>query len=96
VYERTLAKRIFFDGKKKATSVVVETNGKIYPLSANKEIVVSSGAMSLKPPQSPYSRVSVATYGYVAEHYRGDPVPQFPNVIDAGPSLLGNKLIRLT
>lgn len=43
VYTRTLAKRILFDEKKKATGVVVDTGGVQYKLSAAKEVIVSAG-----------------------------------------------------
>ena len=46
VYQRTMANKILFDAMKKATGVVVTTDGVTYTLSANKEIVVSSGAVS--------------------------------------------------
>lgn len=46
VYPRTLAKKILFDADKKATGVDVETRGKKYTLSAKREIIVSSGAVS--------------------------------------------------
>lgn len=46
VYQRTMAKKILFDAKKKATGVNVVTDGKTYTLSANKEVIVSSGAVS--------------------------------------------------
>ncbi|KAF2205972.1 alcohol oxidase [Delitschia confertaspora ATCC 74209] len=42
LYPRTLAKKIVFDGKK-ASGVLVETNGAEYTLSAKKEVIVSSG-----------------------------------------------------
>ncbi|KAL8711185.1 MAG: hypothetical protein Q9220_004330 [cf. Caloplaca sp. 1 TL-2023] len=43
IYQRTTAKRILFDGNKVATSVIVETAGAQYKLSATKEIIVSAG-----------------------------------------------------
>ena len=46
VYQRTMADKILFDEMKKATGIVVTTDGVTYTLSANKEIVVSSGAVS--------------------------------------------------
>ncbi|KAF2501072.1 alcohol oxidase [Lophium mytilinum] len=42
LYLRTLAKKIVFDGKK-ATGVLVETNGAEYTISAKEEVIVSSG-----------------------------------------------------
>lgn len=44
VYQSTLAKRILFDSTKKATGVVVDSNGLSYMLSAKREIIVSAGA----------------------------------------------------
>ena len=46
-YEYTMGKRILFSSSKKATGVIVETNGTTYTLSARKEIIISSGAVSL-------------------------------------------------
>ena len=46
VYQHTLAKKILFDSKKKATGVVVVTGNDRYTLSAKKEIIVSAGAVS--------------------------------------------------
>ncbi|KAI0600487.1 glucose-methanol-choline oxidoreductase [Biscogniauxia sp. FL1348] len=43
LYHFTLAKKIIFDGEKKATGVVVNTQGSEYTLSANKEVIVSAG-----------------------------------------------------
>jgi hypothetical protein len=43
-----MAKQVLFDGNKTATGVVVETGGFNYTLSANKEIILSAGAVSLK------------------------------------------------
>ncbi|KAL9026071.1 MAG: hypothetical protein Q9196_005208 [Gyalolechia fulgens] len=48
IYQRTTAKRILFDGNKKATGVVVEMQGihptAQYTLSARREVIVSAGA----------------------------------------------------
>ncbi|KAH8692040.1 putative GMC oxidoreductase [Talaromyces proteolyticus] len=49
VYVQSLAKRILFDSQKRATGVVVESNNVLYTISANKEIIVSAGA--LRSPQ---------------------------------------------
>lgn len=46
VYQHTMAKKIMFNSAKEARSVLVDTNGVTYVLSARKEIVVSSGAVS--------------------------------------------------
>lgn len=46
VYQHTIAKKVIFDSAKKATSVLVNTNGETYILSSRKEIIVSSGAVS--------------------------------------------------
>lgn len=43
LHPRTMAKRIIFDDRKKATGVFVETDGLEYTLSARKEIVLTSG-----------------------------------------------------
>ncbi|KAI1772661.1 GMC oxidoreductase [Hypoxylon cercidicola] len=40
----TLAKRILFDGQKRATGVVVDTQGLQYTIRARKEVIVSAGA----------------------------------------------------
>ena len=44
VYQSTLGKKIIFDAMKRATGVQVNTKGKVYTLSANKEVVLSAGA----------------------------------------------------
>lgn len=46
VYKTTLGKRVLFDGEKRAIGVVVETAGMEYILSANKEVIISSGVVS--------------------------------------------------
>jgi choline dehydrogenase len=46
VFTHTLAKQLLFDGNKTATGVVVETGGFNYTLSANKEVILSAGAVS--------------------------------------------------
>ncbi|KAK8037363.1 hypothetical protein PG991_000709 [Apiospora marii] len=43
VYPLTLAKRVLFDDQKRATGVVVDTQGAQYTLTANKEVIVSGG-----------------------------------------------------
>ncbi|RDW60603.1 glucose-methanol-choline oxidoreductase [Coleophoma cylindrospora] len=43
VYQSTMAKKILFDTSKKATGVVVDTQGRVYTLSATKEVIVSAG-----------------------------------------------------
>ncbi|KAK7973251.1 alcohol oxidase [Apiospora saccharicola] len=43
VYPLTLAKRILFDDQKRATGVVVDTQGAEYTLPANKEVILSAG-----------------------------------------------------
>ena len=43
VYQSTLAKRILFDTNKKATGVVVDTQGNTYTLSVLKEVIIASG-----------------------------------------------------
>lgn len=44
VYTRTLAKRILFNRRKRATGVVVTSNSSTYTLSARKEMILSAGA----------------------------------------------------
>ncbi|EKG14039.1 Glucose-methanol-choline oxidoreductase [Macrophomina phaseolina MS6] len=44
VYQSTLAKKVLFDSSKKATGVLVDSDGVQYVLSANKEVIVSAGA----------------------------------------------------
>ena len=44
VYTQTLATNIIFDSNKVATGVQVNTAGKIYSLSASKEVIISAGA----------------------------------------------------
>jgi len=46
LYLRTLAKKILFEGKK-ATGVLVETNGADYTISAKKEVIVSGGVVRI-------------------------------------------------
>lgn len=43
IYTSALAKRILFDGMKKATGIVVDTLGVEYTISARKEIILSAG-----------------------------------------------------
>ncbi|GKZ73651.1 hypothetical protein AnigIFM60653_010807 [Aspergillus niger] len=43
VYQSARAKRILFDGDRRATSVVVETEGFTYQLNATQEIILSAG-----------------------------------------------------
>lgn len=43
VYQSTMAKKILFDANKKATSVIVDTQGSIYTLSATKEVILTAG-----------------------------------------------------
>ena len=47
VYKNTMAKKILFDENKKAIGAVVESGGIEYTLSANQEVIVSAGAVSL-------------------------------------------------
>ena len=44
VYQDTLAKKILFEGGKRASGVLVDSAGASYTLSATKEIIVASGA----------------------------------------------------
>lgn len=46
VYHSTFAKRILFDGNKRATGVMVATAGDSYLLSARKEVIVAAGVVS--------------------------------------------------
>lgn len=43
VYQSTMAKRILFDKNKRATAVIVDTQGLVYQLTARKEIILSAG-----------------------------------------------------
>ena len=43
VYKNSLAKQIIFDDTKTATGVIVDTAGKTYNITANKEVILSSG-----------------------------------------------------
>ena len=43
VYQSTMGKKILFNNKKKATGVIVDTQGSKYTLTANKEVIVSGG-----------------------------------------------------
>lgn len=43
VYTQTLATKIMFDSNKVATGVQVDTAGKVYTLSASKEVIISAG-----------------------------------------------------
>ncbi|KAF2137127.1 GMC oxidoreductase [Aplosporella prunicola CBS 121167] len=44
VFTHSMAKKILFDSEKTATSVLVDTAGKTYTISARREIVLSAGA----------------------------------------------------
>ena len=46
IYHNTVAKRILFDGNKKATGVMVVTAGDSYMLSASTEVIVAAGVVS--------------------------------------------------
>ena len=46
VYPLAMAKQILFDANKKATGVVVETEGLSYVLSASKEVILSAGVFN--------------------------------------------------
>ncbi|KAL9611865.1 MAG: hypothetical protein Q9167_003519 [Letrouitia subvulpina] len=43
VYQMTMGKKILFDANKKATGVIVDTQGKEYILSATKEVILTAG-----------------------------------------------------
>ena len=45
VYQQTVARKVNFDGRKKATGVTVATAGRMYTLSARKEVIVAAGAV---------------------------------------------------
>jgi 5'-oxoaverantin cyclase / versicolorin B synthase len=45
VYTRTLAKKILFDDNKKATGVVVNTDGFEWKIAAKKEVILAAGVM---------------------------------------------------
>lgn len=64
VFQSTLGKKIIFDAKKRATGVQVDTAGKVFTLSANKEVILSAGAY-----QSPQLLVSgVGPKATLAKH----------------------------
>lgn len=44
VFQSSLGKRIIFDANKRATGVEVDTEGRVYTLSAKREVVLSAGA----------------------------------------------------
>lgn len=46
-YKSTLAKKVTFDDSKRATGVLVDTAGLQYVLTANKEVILSAGAVSI-------------------------------------------------
>ncbi len=50
VHKDTLAKRIMFDDKKKATGVLVDTRGFTYMLEAKQEVILSAGVVNLPLP----------------------------------------------
>ena len=43
VYPTTMAKKVLFDEHRKATGVIVDTEGKEYTLSATKEVILTAG-----------------------------------------------------
>lgn len=43
VYQSTMAKRVLFNANKKATGVLVDTQGKKFTLTATKEVIISAG-----------------------------------------------------
>lgn len=45
IYQTTMVKRILFDERKRATSVVVDTEGLTYQLNARKEVILSAGVI---------------------------------------------------
>lgn len=47
VFTRTLAKKILFDESKKATGIVVNTDGFEWKISAKKKVIISAGVVSL-------------------------------------------------
>lgn len=47
LYINSLAKKIVFDGSKKATGVTVQTGGRTFILTATKEVILSAGAVSV-------------------------------------------------
>ena len=46
IYKSTLAKKIIFNSNKQAMGVLINTAGVNYALSANKEVILSAGAVS--------------------------------------------------
>ena len=47
VYKSTLAEKILFDDSKQATAVQVSSGGFVYQIKANKEVIISAGAVCL-------------------------------------------------
>ena len=47
VFTNTLAKQVLFNGVKEATAVRVENAGAEFSLSANKEVIISAGAVCI-------------------------------------------------
>ena len=45
VYQSTLAKKVLFDSNKRATGVLVNSGGFEYQISAQKEVILSAGAV---------------------------------------------------
>ncbi len=44
IYKNTLAKKVLFDERNRASGVVVESGGISYTLNATKEVIISAGA----------------------------------------------------
>lgn len=58
VYKDTLAKRILFDGTRRASGVIVDSGGVSYPLNATREVMVSAGAVGDHDHQMNPARIS--------------------------------------
>lgn len=56
LYKLSLAKKIQFNAQKRATGVLVNTNGTLYTLNARKEVIVSAGVVSPTTLPIPRSR----------------------------------------
>ena len=57
LYPNTLAKKVLFDSTKKATGVSIARDGVSWTLSANKEVIVSAGAVRIIYPDKSKSHV---------------------------------------
>jgi choline dehydrogenase-like flavoprotein len=49
IFTRTIATKILFDDSKKATGVLLNTDGFKWKISASKEVIISAGVVSINP-----------------------------------------------